>query len=89
MKVKVWGRRSGGSAGTAEDQARYVVEAQFNRDGVSAVTEKDTDFLSVFEDQAAWDLTFEISGQNILVRVTGALNNDVEWRGQLEVSEHG
>jgi hypothetical protein len=84
MRVTVWAREA-----ATDDSAKWVVEALFNRDGASAVTSLDENFISVYEDQAAWDVTFVISSQNILVRVTGENSKTIKWRCQLEASEHG
>lgn len=72
-----------------DDSAKYVIEALFNRSGSSVVTSKNVDPVSTFEDQAAWGVSFNISGQDIQVQVTGENSKTIEWRCQLEVNEHG
>ena len=72
-----------------DDSAKYVIEALFNRDGSSVVTSLDATFLYTYEDQAAWDVSFSISSQHILVRVTGEAGKTIKWRCFLEVSETG
>jgi hypothetical protein len=84
MKALVWAREA-----ATDDTAKYVVEAVFNRATGSVVTSKDENFLSVYEDQAAWDVTFNISSQDIPIQVTGEAAKTIDWRIQLEVSEHG
>lgn len=84
IRASVWAREP-----ATDDSASYVLEALFNRDGAGVVTSKDEVFLSIFEDQAAWNVTLVVSSQNILVRVQGEAAKTIEWRCQLEVSEHG
>jgi len=84
LKALVWARQA-----TTDDTAKYVIEALFNRATGGVVTSKDENFLSVYEDQAAWDVTFNISGSDIQIQVTGEAAKTIEWRIQLEVSEHG
>lgn len=84
VKATIWAREP-----TTDDSAKYVIEALFNRDGSSVVTSKDENVVSQFEDQAAWNVTFNISSQDIEVQVTGEGGKTIEWRCQLEVSEHG
>lgn len=84
LKAIVWARET-----ATDDSAKYVIETLFNRDGASAVTSKDETFIYTYEDQAAWNVTFNISSQAIQVQVTGEAAKTIEWRCQLEVSEHG
>ncbi len=75
----VVGRRTGGSSGTDEDGAGYVLRAAVtNIAGTATIISQAADFTS--EDQAGWAATFVASGSDILVRVTGAANNNVNWR---------
>lgn len=71
------------------DSAKYVIESLFRRDGSSVVTSKDENFVSIYEDQPAWDVTFNISAQDIQVQVTGEAAKTIEWRCVIGVSEHG
>jgi len=84
IKAVVWARQA-----TTDDSAKYVIEALFNRATGSVVTSKDENFISIYEDQAAWDVTFNVSGQDIQIQVTGEVTKTIDWRIQLEVSEHG
>lgn len=75
-------RRTGGSAGTAGDGAGYRRLGTFYR--VSAGSATLIGSLSTphtAESQAGWDCTLTVSGNDALVRVTGATNNNVTWRG--------
>lgn len=85
-ELRVRALRTGGTAGSAQDSAAYVVRAAYKRVGsaaptiVGAITAEYT-----AEDQAGWDCTFAVSGNNVLVQVTGALDNNVSWRGELKI----
>ncbi|MCZ6594468.1 MAG: hypothetical protein O6943_06075 [Bacteroidetes bacterium] len=39
--------------------------------------------------KAGWDCTFTVSGTNLLVRVTGAVNNNVTWHTTTMVQNVG
>jgi hypothetical protein len=86
IEARVQARRTGGTSGTAEDGASYVVRGTYKTVAgtvtlIGAVT---ADYTA--EDQAAWDATLTISGTNVLVRVTGAANNNVTWHSTTIVS---
>jgi hypothetical protein len=81
--VKVTGevvaRRIGGVAGSANDGAGYDVRfVAKNTSGTAALIGAGT-VTAIGESQAGWDVTLA-SGGNIRVRVTGAVDNTVEWR---------
>jgi hypothetical protein len=84
MRCRVWCREP-----TTDDSGQWVFENLFNRDDVSLVTSKDESVVALYKDQGAWDVTFNISSQDIEVQVTGEVAKTIEWRCQLEVSEHG
>jgi hypothetical protein len=73
-------RRTGGSAGAANDGAGYVVEfCAKNTTGTAALIGAGT-VTVLGESQAGWDCTLSASAGTIRVRVTGAANNNVSWR---------
>jgi len=79
IRAEVTARRTGGSAGTADDAAAYEFVGTYKTAAgvvtlIGAVTA-----LYTAESQAGWDATFTISGTNVLVRVTGATNNNIVW----------
>ena len=73
---------------TAIDKtAGHVYETAFRslvyRDGVSALTVRNTNFYSTYDtDDPTWDVTIAIVGQNIVVNVTGDATNAVDWRAK-------
>lgn len=76
--TRVVGHRTGGSAGAANDSASYWLRATFKYTGGAIVQIGTTDKLA-HEDQAGWDANWVISGNDLLLQVTGATNNDVAW----------
>jgi hypothetical protein len=84
ISARVWCREP-----ATDDSAYFVIEALFNCDGVSVVTSKDENFISVFRDQPAWDVTFAIVGTAIHLNVTGEAAKTIEWKTIVEIHEHG
>lgn len=85
MRALVWCREP-----TTDDSAKWIVECEFNRATGGVVTELDTNFLTKSPHAPPlWDVTFVVSSQDILVKVTGEAGKTIEWRCILEVSEHG
>jgi hypothetical protein len=79
--AEVTARRTGGVAGTAEDGAAYIVAAAY-KNVAGTATEIGETAMFTAEDQAGWACTFTASGANALLRVTGAADNNVNWRVQ-------
>lgn len=71
--------RTGGTSGSAGDSAGYIRRATYKNVAgtLSLVGSIQDGFTS--EDQAAWDVTFAISGQLLQIQVTGAANNNITW----------
>lgn len=79
IESTVVARRTGGASGTAEDGARYLISAVYkNVAGTATIIGAITTLLSD-ESQAGWDATFTTSGATVLLRVTGAVSNNVTW----------
>jgi hypothetical protein len=74
-------RRTGGSAGTAEDGAAYRLQGSYkNVAGVATlIIPAATITTDVGESQTAWDATFDVTGATVRCRVTGATNNSIVW----------
>ncbi|GMU50990.1 MAG: hypothetical protein AMXMBFR33_01360 [Candidatus Xenobia bacterium] len=90
VEARVLARRTGGTAGTAEDAASYVIHGTWKTVGgvttlVGALTADHT-----AEDQAGWDATIDSDGAgNIRVRVTGAANNNITWHATVLLQDVG
>lgn len=86
IEARVAARRTGGSAGTADDGASYVRRGTYTtKSGTVTLMGSVQTIGTDAEDQSAWDVTLTISGTNVLVRVTGAANNNVTWMGDVKV----
>ncbi len=78
--ANVVARRTGGSAGTAEDGAGYIVMGVFkNVAGVATSIGSAILGNAAQESQGAWDASFDVTGATARMRVTGAVNNNVVW----------
>jgi len=79
VEVKVVATRTGGSSGSAGDSAAYIRRALYKTTGgtTSLIGSVQDGFTQ--EDQAGWDATLVISGNDIQLQVTGATNNNILW----------
>lgn len=89
IEARVVARRTGGTAGTADDGASYVIHGSYTTKAGTVTLLGALSATYTAEDQAAWDATLTISGANVLVRVTGALDNNVVWHSTTYVSYVG
>jgi len=86
ITAKVIARRTGGSGGSTQDSAGYVRVACFNNDGGTVALVGAVGDVFTVEDQAGWNCTIAVTGgAAVEVQVTGALNNNVSWVGQIEI----
>lgn len=85
IEAHVVARRTGGSAGVAEDGAGYVLRGTYKVVAGSATLIGAVNADYTAEDQAGWDATLDTSGQTVRVRVTGAANNNITWYGWVQV----
>lgn len=85
IETTISARRTGGAAGTAEDGAGYVVRGLYKNVAGTATLIGAVSQIFVAEDQAGWDGTIAVSGGNALVRVMGAVNNNVTWHSTTRI----
>lgn len=78
IEARVTARRTGGTSGTAEDSAFYIISAAY-KNVAGTATEVGENVISSFEDQAGWNCTVTPSSANALIQITGAANNNVSW----------
>lgn len=84
VRATVAARRTGGSAGAANDASFYIRTVRVkNTAGTVSILTLQTDYTS--EDQKAWDASYAVSSTNVLLQVQGALNNNVDWTTTYEV----
>ncbi len=93
IETTIIARRTGGSAGTAEDTAAYKLLGTFKNVAGTATfvtsvagalppTYIDPDVVGhiyIAEDQSGWNAQYTISGGNVLTEVAGAINNNIAW----------
>lgn len=86
IEAVVRARRTGGTLGTADDGAGYVIRGTYKTAAgvVTLIGALSLDYTA--EDQILWDASLVISGTNVLVRVTGAANNNITWHSTVQVS---
>lgn len=89
LAATVRARRTGGVSGTAEDGAGYVIYATYKNVAGTATLIGAVNTVHSAESQAGWDCTFTVSSGNVLLRVTGAVDNDVTWHSTVIVSQVG
>lgn len=87
--AEVVGHRYGGTAGAAGDSASYMIIATFKNEAGTVTQVSTTSPVGVHENQAPWNVTFLISGTNVLVQVLGAGFNDIAWNSYVTVMEAG
>ncbi len=82
LEALVLGRRTGGSAGAANDTAAYLLQGVVkNTGGVITITAPP---IIILEDQAAWNVDFFNSvGTTVVIRVIGAVNNNINWEARV------
>lgn len=79
IEVNVIARRTGGTAGTAEDGAGYKIIGTYKNVAGTATIIGALSVVHSVEDQAGWDATLDTTGATVRVRVTGALDNSIVW----------
>lgn len=82
IQAHIVARRTGGSAGTDGDSAFYVLTGAYkNVNGtLTGIASPD---LYGGEDQAGWNVGFTTSGENAVVTVKGAVNNNITWESTI------
>lgn len=81
IEAKIVAQRTGGSSGTDGDSAAYIRRALYKSTSMSATPTLVGSIQDGFtaEDQAGWDATFTVTGNNVAVQITGAANNNITW----------
>jgi hypothetical protein len=82
LEAYVQARRTGGTGGAANDSASYIRRVKVKNSGGTVTLGTIQDGLTS-EDQAGWDCTWAVSGTSVLLRVTGAANNNVTWNSRV------
>lgn len=88
IQAHIAARRTGGSSGTDGDSAFYVLTGAYKNIS-GTLTGIGTPDLVSGEDQASWNVGFSSSGQEAVVTVLGATNNNITWEVTVSTYEVG
>ena len=89
IEAQVISRRTGGTAGTAEDGAGYVIRGTYKNVAGTATLIGAVNADYTAEDQAGWAATFNVTGATVTLDVTGAADNNVTWHMTARVWQVG
>lgn len=84
--IEIQAHRTGGIAGTAGDGAVFTRRLRAKREA-GVVTLGLLQSVATDRDQPAWTVDAVVFGTNIQIRVTGAINNDIDWQSCLRIFE--
>ena len=84
IETVVRARRTGGTAGAADDGAVFIVKQAFETISGTITPIGDATY-EIFRDQESWTADLVISGSNVIVQVTGAANNTIAWASSTTV----
>lgn len=88
LEATVVARRTGGSAGTAGDSAAYVLKGLFYRTGAGAATQVGSTTVDTsIESVSAYDCVFDVTGNDVRIRVTGVANTNITWSGTVRMKK--
>lgn len=79
LEVRVIARRTGGTAGTAEDGAGYIIYGTYKNVAGTATLIGAINAVYTAESVAGYDATINVSGGNVLVQVTGIADTNITW----------
>jgi hypothetical protein len=85
FQVTVAARRTGGSSGAAADGASYIRGVSVKDNAGTPTIIGSSAMMTDQESQAGWDVTFDISTTNLRIRVTGAANNNIDWKATARI----
>jgi hypothetical protein len=88
IKSVIIARRTGGTAGTADDGAAYEIATGYTTKA-GTVTAIVVPTVLERADVGTYDADFTISGTNVLVEVTGVVDTNITWHCTTEVSYVG
>ena len=87
IEARVVARRTGGTAGVAEDGAGYLILFTWkNIAGVATAIGAPVP-AATMESQGAWNVVAVANGANVDVKVTGAANNTIDWKASVQTYE--
>jgi hypothetical protein len=81
VQAVVVARRTGGTSGTPQDGAAYLLHAVFQGTVQIGTTQQ----TIIGRNQAGWDATLDYNTNAARVRVTGATSNDITWHATVRI----
>jgi hypothetical protein len=84
-QAHVVARRTGGASGTAEDGAAYDCTVCVKNVGGTATIIGSAASTVIGESQGGWSAFFDVSTNQIRLRVNGAADNNVTWHATLRL----
>ncbi len=88
VQAHIVARRTGGSAGVDGDGAFYVLTGAY-KNIAGVLTGIASPNLYGGEDQAAWNVGFSSSGQDVVVTVAGDVGTEITWEVTVSAYEVG
>ena len=86
VDINVQAHRTGGTAGTAGDGGVFQKRLRVKREaGVVTLGQLQSTYTS--RDQSGWIVDAVVMGTSVQIRVTGALNNNIDWQAALRIFE--
>lgn len=79
IEARIVARRTGGTAGTDDDGAGYIIAGTFKTAATVATQIGTTTVIAAHEDQAGWDVQFNEAGVIVKIQVQGAADNTITW----------
>lgn len=89
IEVSVVARRTGGTAGTAEDGAGYVIRGTYKNVAGTATLIGALALDYTAESVAGYDATLTLTGATVLCRVTGVADTNITWHLTARVRQIG
>lgn len=84
LETRVVAKWVGGSAGAGGDGGAFVRTAHFNNiAGAASLLRMQTDFTSTT--LAGMAVTYDVSGADVSIMVTGAANSNIDWQVSTEI----
>lgn len=79
LTLKIIGRRTGGVSGSAGDSGGFYLDVLAKNVAGTLSIVGTQSLTPIFRDQILWTVAASVSGTNLLVKVTGAVGNNVSW----------
>ena len=89
IEARVVARRTGGTAGTAEDAAGYIFQGTYKNTAGTVALIGTVNAAYTAESVGTYNATLVISGSTVLVQVTGVASTNITWHCTVRVYRVG